>query len=71
MDIAPVRTLPTTQSQQDPVATSSGQHSQSPLAGSIAIPTITITQPHTPPTIHTTTSDTTIGPSLPQVVWTN
>ncbi len=71
LDVAPVRTLLTTQSQHDPVATSSSLYSTSSLPENIELPTITIASPTNTPPIPTTTCETPTASTLQQALWAN
>ncbi len=68
LDVAPVRTLLATQSQHEPVETSSGLYPQMSLPDNIELPTITITNPTNTTPIPTTISETSTASTLQQVV---
>ncbi len=71
LDVAPVRTLLSTQSQSDPVATSSSIYPRMSLPGNIELPTICVTKPTNTPSIPCITSEPPTASTLQQVVWAN
>ncbi len=71
LDVEPGRTLITTQSESDPVITSSGIYPRMSLPENIELPTITVTKPTNTPSIPYITSETPTSSTLQQVVWAN